>query len=204
MLGWLEWLSALPTPLLYGAIVVAAFAENIFPPLPADTVVALGAFAAARGNGSAFGAWAATMIGNISGAMAMFALGRRIGITGLSTRFPRLFPAEASQRVAKSFRERGLVGLVISRFLPGVRAVVPPVAGAIGLGAVQSAVAMTIASGVWYGIVCRLAFGAGENAELLLDRIAGQQRLVGGIALAIAVVFVGVLIWRRRRPDGGP
>ena len=199
MHAWLEWLSTLPAPLLYAAIAVAAFAENIFPPLPADTVVALGAFVAARGNGSAFGAWAATMVGNISGAMAMFALGHRIGMKGLISRFPRWFPPEASERVAARFRERGLVGIVISRFLPGVRALVPPVAGAIGMGAAQSAAAMAIASGVWYGIICRLAFGAGENADVLLDRIAGQQRLVGLIAVGVAVIFIVALVWRKRR-----
>jgi membrane protein DedA with SNARE-associated domain len=203
MQGWLEWLSSLPAPLLYGAIAVAAFAENIFPPLPADTVVALGAFAAARGPGSAFGAWAATMIGNISGAMAMFALGRRIGIKGLSSKFPRLFPEEASRRVANRFREQGVVSLVISRFLPGVRAFVPPVAGAIGMGPVRSAIAMAVASGVWYGIVCRLAFSAGENAELVLDRIAGQQRIVGAVAAVVAVLFIGGLILRNRRRHRG-
>jgi membrane protein DedA with SNARE-associated domain len=203
MHGWLEWLSSLPAPLLYGAIAVAAFAENIFPPLPADTVVALGAFAAARGPGSAFGAWTATMIGNISGAMAMFALGRRIGMKGLSARFPRLFAAEASQRVAADMRKRGVIGLVISRFLPGVRAFVPPVAGAIGMGAVPSAIAMAVASGVWYGIVCRLAFGAGENAEVLLDRIAGHQRTVGAAAAGVAVIFIVVLVLRKRRRRRG-
>jgi 3-polyprenyl-4-hydroxybenzoate decarboxylase len=31
----LNWLGSLPEPLLYGAILLAAFAENIFPPLPA-------------------------------------------------------------------------------------------------------------------------------------------------------------------------
>ena len=129
----------------------------------------------------------------------MFALGRRIGIQGLSARFPRLFPAEASQRVASRFREQGIVALVISRFLPGVRAFVPPVAGAIGLGAWRSAIAMTIASGVWYGIVCRLAFGAGANAEVLLDRIAGQQRIIGAVAAVIALVFIASLVWRRRK-----
>ena len=92
---------------------------------------------------------------------------------------------------------------MISRFLPGVRAFVPPVAGAIGLGPIRSAIAMTIASGVWYGIVCRLAFGAGANAEVLLDRIAGQQRIVGAIAAVIALVFIVVLVWRPRRRAGG-
>ncbi len=199
MLDWLQWLASLPAPWLYAAIVVAAFAENVFPPLPADTVVALGAFVAARGDGTVFGAWAATMVGNVSGAMVMFALGRKVGIQGLSKRFPRAFPVEASGRVAQRFRDRGLIALVISRFLPGVRGFVPPVAGAIGLGAVSSAMAMAVASGVWYGIICQLAFGAGENAELLLERIAGQQRLVGVVAAIAAVIFIAIVVWRRRR-----
>lgn len=199
MHAWLDWLAALPAPLLYVAIAVAAFAENIFPPLPADTVVALGAFAAARGGGSAWGAWLATMLGNLGGAMAMFAMGRRVGLARLSARYPRLFPADATARVAADFRRRGLLAIAVSRFLPGVRALVPPVAGAIGMGAPRSALAMSVASGVWYGIVCVLAYRAGENADALLDRVASQQRLLGVIALVLVAVGVAVHLWRRRR-----
>lgn len=198
MHAWLEWLSTLPAPLLYVAILVAAFAENVFPPLPADTVVALGAFVAARGNGSALGAWTATMIGNIGGAMTMFALGRVMGIHVLTRRFPRTFPEEASARVALRFRERGIVAIVISRFLPGLRALVPPVAGAIGMAPLRAASAMAIASGVWYGVICWLAFSAGANAEVLLARIAGQQRVFGAIAALIVVMIVAAMVWRRR------
>lgn len=199
MHAWLDWLAALPEPLLYGAIMVAAFAENLFPPLPADTVVALGAFVAARGSGSAFGAWAATMIGNMAGAMCMFAIGRRVGIEWLSARFPTVFPADVAARAAERFRTKGLWAIALSRFLPGVRAIVPPVAGAIRLGAARSALAMAIASGVWYGIVCVLAFQAGENADVLLDRIAAQQRWVGAGSVAVIVIGIGLFVWRRRR-----
>lgn len=204
MHAWLDWLSALPAPLLYGAILVAAFAENIFPPLPADTVVALGAFVAARGNGSVVGAWTATMIGNLAGAMCMFYVGRRLGIPWLSRRLPSVFPEAATQRVAAQFRERGLVAVAVSRFLPGVRAVVPPVAGAIGLAPLRAAIAMTLASGVWYAIVCVLAYGAGENADALLDRIATQQRLAAAIAGGVVLVGVAYVLWRRRRVPPTP
>jgi len=200
----LDWLSTLSAPLLYAAIMVVAFAENIFPPLPADTVVALGAFVAARGNGTAFGAWSATMIGNIAGAMGMFLLGRRVGMAWLSSRFPSLFPAATSERIAERFRRQGVIAMVVSRFLPGVRAVVPPVAGAIGFGAIRSAIAMSLASGVWYGIVCVLAFRAGANAEQLLQRVAQQQRLLGIAAGAIVVSVVGIWYARRRVKRHGP
>ncbi len=195
----LAWLSTLPEPLLYGALILAAFVENIFPPLPADTVIALGAFVAARGNGSAIGVWTATMFGNIGGAMLMYGLGHRYGLPWLLRRFPSLFPTGAAERITERFKTQGLLAVIVSRFLPGVRAVVPPLAGAMGIGAIRATIAMSVASGAWYGLVCVLAFRAGANADVLLERIAGQQRTIGLVAAAIVALAIGVVWWRRQR-----
>ena len=197
----LNWLGTLPEPLLYGAIMLAAFAENVFPPLPADTVIALGAFVAARGNGTAVGAWTATMIGNIGGAMMMYFVGRHFGLPWLSRRFPKTFTPESMRIVSSKFRNGGVAAVAISRFVPGVRALVPPVAGAINFGAVRAALAMTLASGLWYGLVCVLAFRAGANADALLKRIAGEQRLAGLVAggIAIVAIIAAVVVYRRRK-----
>lgn len=199
MNGVLDWLGGLPEPLLYGAILLAAFAENLFPPLPADTVVALGAFVAARGNGTAAGAWTATMVGNIGGAMLMYGFGHRFGMPWLTRRFPRMFTPESTAAMTARFQRGGVVAMAVSRFLPGVRAIVPPVAGAIGFGAVRAVVAMTIASGAWYALVCWLAFRAGANADVLLARIAGQQKLAAIIAAAVVALAVVAILIRRRR-----
>jgi len=196
----LNWLGTLPDPLLYGVILVAAFAENVFPPLPADTVVALGAFVAARGNGTAIGAWSATMVGNIGGAMLMYTLGRRFGMPWLAQKMPSVFGGDIGTKFAERFKRQGMVAVVISRFLPAVRAVVPPVAGAMGIGAIRAALAMGLASGAWYAIVCWLAFRAGANADALLDRIAAQQRTVG-LAAIVVIAVVALVYWLRRRPS---
>ena len=195
----LAWLSSLPEPLLYGALVLAAFAENIFPPLPADTVIALGAFVASRGSGTALGVWTATMLGNVGGAMVMYGLGHRYGLPWLLQRAPALFPAGATERVTARFTSQGLFAVIVSRFLPGVRAVVPPLAGAMDLGAFRALISMALASGAWYGVVCVLAFRAGANADALLERIAGQQRTVALGAVAVTVVAVVVMWWRVQR-----
>lgn len=195
----LNWLGTLPGPMLYGAIMLAAFAENVFPPLPADTVVALGAFVAARGNGSAAGVWGATMVGNIGGAMLMYGLGHRYGIPWLTRKFPTMFSPESTDRMTERFRTGGVLAVAISRLLPGVRAIVPPLAGAINFGAVRAALAMTVASGAWYGLVCWLAFRAGANADVLLARIASQERTVGVAAVVIVALALAVFFIRRRR-----
>lgn len=198
----LTWLSSLPDPLLYGAIMVAAFVENIFPPVPADTVIALGAFVAARGNGTAFGVWVATMIGNVGGAMCMYGVGARYGLPWLMQRFPSWVSAKNADRFTERFAAQGMVAVVISRFLPGVRALVPPMAGALSIGAVRSAIAMALASGVWYGAICYFAFRAGANAERLLTQVAEQQRILGIGAAVVMAIGVAFWWWRRRRPSG--
>jgi membrane protein DedA with SNARE-associated domain len=194
----LDWLGALPAPLLYLAIAVAAFAENIFPPLPADTAIALGAFVAARGDASAVGAWGATMVGNLGGAVLMYLLGRRLGAPWLARRLPALGGEEAAARVKQQYALHGVWALAVSRFIPAVRAVVPPLAGALGVGLGRAMVAMSLASALWYGLITWFAFTLGANAEELLDTIGRSQRVLGLVAAGIAL-GAAALWWMRRR-----
>jgi membrane protein DedA with SNARE-associated domain len=193
----LDWLGALPAPLLYLVIAVAAFAENVFPPLPADTAIALGAFVAARGEGSAIGAWAATMIGNLGGALLMFVLGRRLGAQWLKRKLPILGGPEGAARVEAQYRKHGVWALAVSRFIPAVRAVVPPLAGALRVGMVRAMIAMSLASAVWYGLVTWLAFSLGANAEALLAAVGNSQRVAAGVA--VAIVVIAIVVWRFSR-----
>ena len=82
-----DWLSSAPTPLLYAILAVTSAIENVFPPIPADTVVAFGSFLASRGHGTLVAAFLATLVGNLTGAMAMYAAGRRYGVSVLERRF---------------------------------------------------------------------------------------------------------------------
>ena len=88
---------------------------------------------------------------------------------------------------------------MVSRFLPGVRAIVPPFAWALRMGALRAGLAMTLAWCVWYGLITWFAYAAGENFDVLKARMAeGQQWLGIGAAVLVAV---GLLVWwlRRRR-----
>jgi membrane protein DedA with SNARE-associated domain len=195
----LDWLGALPAPLLYLAIAAAAFAENIFPPLPADTAIAVGAFVAARGDASAIGAWGATMVGNLGGALLMYLLGRRLGAPWLARKLPMLGGPDAADRVRRQYARHGLWALSVSRFIPAVRAVVPPLAGALGVGLGRAMVAMSLASALWYGVITWFAFTIGANVDALLAAVAQSQRLFAGVAVGIVAVALAVWWVRRRR-----
>jgi len=197
--GLVDWLTNVPLTVLY--LLMAAFAavENVFPPVPADTVVALGSWLAARGQGSAFWAFFATWVGNVAGAGAMYAVGRRHGTAWMHRRFPALADEKNERRMRELHGKYGAASLVLSRFIPGVRAVVPPFAGALRMSPVTTMLALSLASAVWYGLVSYLAFKAGSDWESLMARVSrlGRFTAVG----AAALVALAALIWwiRRRR-----
>ena len=195
--GLLDWLRGLNPLALYAVACFAAAAENVFPPLPSDVVVAFAAFLAAQGRGSALGAFLAVLLGNVAGAMFMYRVGATIGAERVLRRFGAGADQEAKLR--GWYARYGVFAIALSRFLPGVRAIVPPVAGALRVGAVRAAVAMAIPSGIWYAAVTYLAFTAGGNFDALKTRIAAGQRWLGIGAAALGLVLLAVWLVRRRR-----
>jgi membrane protein DedA with SNARE-associated domain len=194
----LDWLAQLPQLVLYLALTVFAAIENVFPPLPTDTVVAFGTWLAARGQGSATAAFLCTWLGNIAGAAAMYAVGRRHGTQWMRRKFPRLADDRGEARLRDLYSRYGLAALVVSRFIPGVRALVPPFAGALRVPALSAIGAMALASGVWYGLISYLAWKAGSDWAAVTGMIARSGRIVTIVACAIAVL-VGAAWYRHAR-----
>ena len=194
----LDWLAALPALALYASLAGAAAIENVFPPFPADTVVAFGSFIAARGSGSIIGVFVATWLGNMAGAAFMYALGRRYGAALLRGRLMRAGP-DAEARIDAMYLKYGLWALAVSRFIPGVRAIVPPFAGALRLSPVRALAAMGVASAIWYGAITVLAFRVGSSWEALQATVARAGTWMAVVATAIALVGVAIYFVRRRR-----
>lgn len=194
--GVFEWLTALPPAVLYLVLALVAAVENIFPPVPADTVVAFGAFLAARGNATLAGAFLSTWAGNLAGAMGMYAAGRRFGASRLER---RLGGGGAAARLHAFYARRGFLALFVSRFLPGIRALVPPFAGAARVPPGRAALIIGSASAIWYGIVVVLAYRVGADWPTLQARMAQWQRglFVGAGVVAVAIAAIWLL--RRRR-----
>ena len=191
----LDWLAALPPLVLYCSLVLFAAVENVFPPLPTDTVVAFGTWLAARGQGSAMAAFLCTWLGNVAGAAAMYGVGRSHGTDWMRRKFPRLANEAGEARLRSLYSRYGLLALVVSRFIPGVRALVPPFAGALRVPAIPALGAMALASGVWYGFISYLAWKAGSDWEAVTAMLARSGRVVTIVASAIALL--AGLLWLR-------
>jgi len=205
--GLLGWLTALPAGAIYVVVALLAAVENIFPPVPADTAVAIGAFISGSGRVWAPAIFLLTWVANVAGAAGMYfaarRLGRRFKDAGVGR---RLLNPDSLARIQALYASYGTWGIFLSRFIPAARAVVPPFAGIAGLSAPRALIPMAIASGLWYGA---LTFLVARYVNEIHDVVRFVDRLstwtLAGAGM-VALVIVVIVLARKRttvsRPGG--
>ncbi len=195
------WLGDLPLGSLYVAIAALSAFENFFPPFPSDAVIAFGSFLADRAHGSPFTVFLLAWFGNVAGAAVTYTLGRRFGAKVFLRRIERYAGPDAEARIKRLHKKYGFTGLFVSRFLPGVRAIVPPFAGAMRLPAFRVMLSIASASAVWFALITFLAFRAGDNWDLVQRYLVRSGKVAGAIAIGIVVLGVGIWLGKRRSRD---
>lgn len=198
MREFLQDLALVPAPLLLVLLGAGAALENVVPPVPADTFVVVGAFLAARGPLDAWVVFLVTWAANVGGAMAVYGTGRRHGIGFFRGPWGRWILNRRQLAWLRAFYGRwGGWAIFLSRFLPGIRAVVPVFAGVSRMSILPVLVPMALASALWYGGLVWAGAVAGRNLEAILGALSGVNRALGGVALVLAVV--GLLAWSATR-----
>lgn len=192
-----QWLTNLQPEALYAAIFFLSAFENFFPPFPSDGVIAFGSFLVARAHGSLLAVLLLGLIGNVGGAATTYFLARRFGSDRVLRRLEKFAGPAAEQKLKDLYGRYGVGALFVSRFLPGVRAIVPPFAGAMRIPALPVLGAITAASAVWFALIAFLTFQAGDDWDFLQKRLVRSG--TAAIAIAVSIVVVGLLGWWIRR-----
>ena len=197
--AFLDWLSRLPAALTYLVLMALSALENVFPPVPADVALALGAFLAKRGEVSVVLLGVLCWLSNVCSAAWMYSFARSHGASFFREGWGRkVMPLEVLNALQHAYDKWGVVGIFVSRFLPGVRAGVTPFAGVVGLSPARALVPAAIASGIWYVFLVLAGSILADNWEAVKALVADANRALAFVALA----FAGLLafwIWRRTR-----
>lgn len=197
----LDRLAAAPAAVIYLVLGLAAALENLIPPIPADVVVLFGGLLAGRGGASVGLVFLAVWLSNVGGALLVYGIGRRFGVRFFQGRWGQLLlrPRQL-ERLNHVYRRYGFGVILISRFLPMFRAVVPVFAGVAGLGFWRTAVPMALASAAWYGGIVYLGSVAGRNWEAIVEQVNSAGRWLW-LAAALVAVLVAACWWKTRSPD---
>lgn len=199
--GFVAWVDRIPNLVVYLALGAGAAVENVIPAVPADTFVVLGGFLAALGDLKARWVFLATWGCNVASALVMYRVGHTHGREFfLSGWGRRLLNPHQMKRLGVFYGRWGSLAIFVTRFLPGLRAVVPVFAGVTHQRASSVVVPLAAASAIWYGALVWAGTLAGHN----LDRVLGVVRdvnlwlLVGAFAVGGGACFW----WWRTRHHG--
>jgi membrane protein DedA with SNARE-associated domain len=195
----LDALAALPTLPTYAVLMLLSAVENVFPPVPADVAVALGAFLARRGEISAPILGVACWLANTASAAWVYRFARSHGAAFFRAGWGRrLMPPAAMAAVEDAYRKHGTLGIFLTRFLPGVRAAVLPFAGVAGMPMARALVPAASASALWYAFLVTAGSLLGQNWEAV-KALVGDVNQALAILAALVTLAVGVWLWRRLR-----
>ncbi|TAL38884.1 MAG: DedA family protein [Spirochaetes bacterium] len=186
--------------LFYLFLFVSAVIENLFPPIPGDTITAFGAFLVGTGRLNYFLVYGVTTLGSVVGFMLLFFLGRFMGKEFFMNKNYSFFSSKSILSAEAWFRRFGYPVVAGNRFLPGIRSVISLVSG-ISMLSPARVLALSVASAaVWNFIWIHAGFMLGTNWDAVRGKtqtlLRNYNLAVGAIMLAAAVVYV---IYRVRR-----
>ena len=201
----LQLVGRIPRWTLYVLVGAGTAVENVFPPVPSDTFVLLGAILAEEQILRFDAVFAVAWGGNVALAMVVYGMGLRYGRTVFETQWgQRVLRPHQVDNLQDFYDRYGTLSVLVSRFLPVFRVIVPAFAGVSRLGFWRTLVPLGLASALWYALLLWAGAFAARNIPRLVSLV---DRVQGGLWAVAGVAAAAVALWwwqtrHRKQGDG--
>jgi membrane-associated protein len=169
--NWLSPRDLIQTYATIGLILVVFVESGLIPvPLPGDSILFLaGAFCATTKAGDPHLNLAEVVVGSfvaaVVGAQIGYAIGHRFG-TRLFKPDARFFKTEYLEQAQDFFDKRGPRSVVLARFIPFVRTIIPMLAGTGRMPARKFAIANVFGAAIWAIGISLLGYWLGSSINI--------------------------------------
>jgi membrane protein DedA with SNARE-associated domain/rhodanese-related sulfurtransferase len=180
--------------LTYAGVLVAVLANQACLPVPA-VVVLMGAGAlSAHGNMRMSIIILMGVLGCLAGDCIWFWFGRRWGTSTmrLLCRFAD-DPRKCSKNAQEKYRRYGLPVLCVSKFIPGLDGLIPPLSGAQGVSLARFLAADVVGSFLWTGFNVGLGFLFSKQLDVAIQL---AQRFGTILCVGVGIPLVLYAAWR--------
>ncbi|NLV66257.1 MAG: DedA family protein [Spirochaetes bacterium] len=179
--------------LLYLLLFVSAVLENLFPPIPGDTITVLGAFFVGKGILSFPAVYAVTTLGSTCGFMLLFGIGYFLEREFFMKKDFSFFSAKSILAAEKWFEKYGYYVVLANRFIPGLRSVVSIAAGITILKPRRVFLFAFTSAAVWNFIWIYAGFSLGNNWDTVREKFS---IIIGGYNIAVvSIVAAAVAVY---------
>jgi membrane protein DedA with SNARE-associated domain len=177
----------------YLILFLSAFIENIFPPIPGDTVTVIGAYLVGRNILNFWGVFISTTAGSILGFMGIYVFAYWLEWKVIEKYQPDWISKAHIHKVEKWFKKHGMWVILFNRFLSGVRSVISLVAGLLKLQPVWVFVLGLLSCAVWNGGLIYVGSAIGKNWQEIIEFMNLYNRTV---LIVLGVILLGYLVTR--------
>ena len=176
--------------LAYGFLFISAYVENVFPPIPGDTVTLIGAYFVGKGNLNFMWVLTTTTLGSIAGFMTLF-----LGAYWVEWKVIEKYRFNWIQKthidkVQNWFNKFGFGIILFNRFLSGVRSVISITAGLSKLNIFRVLILSSIGAFIWNGLIIFAGSSIGKNWEEILHYIKIYNKV---IMITLGIIGVSFL-----------
>jgi membrane protein DedA with SNARE-associated domain len=184
--------------LSYIILFLSAIIENIFPPIPGDTVTVFGAFLVGRGKLDYLLVLISTTLGSTVGFMGLFYIGYYFGRDYFTKKNFKFFPVTMINKTSKWFVKYGYLIILFNRFLAAIRSVISLTAGMAKMPHLTVWILTFIGCAVWNGLLIYAGYYLGENWSDVDYYLKQYSLIILGIIIFI-VLLVVIKRWRRKK-----
>lgn len=172
---------------VYLIIFIACFIENIFPPFPGDSFIAVSGGLAALHRLDFTLSLVIVILGGMSSVMLIYQLGKNRGREFFLKKNYKYFSADDIYDVDQKFKKYGALILIVSRFVVGFRSALALVAGMGRVNAVSMLIFSTLSYFLFSGLIMFLSYKLVAN----LDRVQSYFKTYNMILWPIIIVLIG-------------
>lgn len=182
-------------PLIFAVVLV----EQLGLPIPALPLLLAAGSLAAIGKFNLWLGLLATLAACLIADVLWFYLGRYRGnqVLGFLCRIS-LEPDSCVRRTQNVFTRYGLRGLVMSKFVPGMSTVAPPLAGMAGIHAGRFILVDSLGALLYGGSLLGAGYFFSNQIQQIGEAIAHIGAGALGLMVGLVVLYVGYKYWQRR------
>jgi membrane protein DedA with SNARE-associated domain len=157
---------------LYLFLFGSSILENLFPPVPGDTITVFGAFLVGIGKLDFFLVYAVTSLGSSVGFILLFYAGAFLEMEFFINTKIKIFSSHKLLLAEKWFSRYGYYVVALNRFLPGVRSVISIAAGISGLNGMKVFLLSLISALGWNFLWIYSGYTIGNNWVVVQEKIS--------------------------------
>jgi membrane protein DedA with SNARE-associated domain len=181
--------------LVYAVLFAACFIENIFPPFPGDTFVAAAGALVAAGRLSFPVSLFIMMAGGMCSIMMLYFLGRNYGRDYFLRKNFKYFSALDVIKMETRLQKWGMVVLLLSRFVVGLRSALAVATGLARYDTLKMFVFSAVSYLAFTALVMYLAASVVRNFSELERLFTAYTRIIWPILIGGAVIFTAHRFW---------